>query len=150
MDTAPAVQSQAPSGGQGKTARALYDYQAENDDEINFDPGDIITEIDTFDEGWWKGRGPDGRFGMFPANYVELIEDSSEVSQHPEPPAAEEDRGLQARALYDYQASDDTEISFDPDDVITNIEQIDEGWWKGVAPDGSNGLFPANYVEIIS
>ena len=61
----------------------------ENDEEITFDPGDIITEIDTFDEGWWKGRSPDGRFGMFPANYVELIEDSSEVSQQPEAPAAE-------------------------------------------------------------
>lgn len=61
----------------------------ENDEEITFDPGDIITDIDTFDEGWWKGRSPDGRFGMFPANYVELIEDSSEVPQQPEPPAAE-------------------------------------------------------------
>ena len=45
---------------------------------------------------------------------------------------------------------DETEISFDPDDIITNIEQIDDGWWRGVAPDGSVGLFPANYVEIIS
>ena len=45
---------------------------------------------------------------------------------------------------------DETEISFDPDDIITNIEQIDDGWWRGVAPNGSVGLFPANYVEIIS
>ena len=64
-------------------------FFSENDEEITFDPGDIITEIDTFDEGWWKGQSPDGRFGMFPANYVELIEDSSEVSQQPETPAAE-------------------------------------------------------------
>lgn len=64
-------------------------FSSENDEEITFDPGDIITEIDTFDEGWWKGQSPDGRFGMFPANYVELIEDSSEVSQQLEPPAAE-------------------------------------------------------------
>lgn len=57
--------------------------------------------------------------------------------------------GLRARALYDYQAADETEISFDPDDVITQIEQIDEGWWQGLAPDGSYGLFPANYVELL-
>jgi len=43
----------------------------------------------------------------------------------------------------------DDEISFDPDDIITEIEQIDEGWWRGRAPDGSVGLFPANYVELI-
>ncbi|KAJ8910282.1 hypothetical protein NQ315_016099 [Exocentrus adspersus] len=57
---------------------------------------------------------------------------------------------FRARALYDYQAADDTEISFDPGDIITNIEQVDEGWWQGLAPDGiTYGLFPANYVELI-
>ncbi|XP_030766037.1 drebrin-like protein [Sitophilus oryzae] len=55
-----------------------------------------------------------------------------------------------ARALYDYQAADDTEISFDPGDIITNIQKVDEGWWQGLAPDGiTYGLFPANYVELI-
>lgn len=78
--------------------------------------------------------------------------------------------GLQARALYDYQAgilfkmiyyvsttckviicflADDTEITFDPGDIITNIDQVDEGWWQGLGPDGTYGLFPANYVELI-
>jgi len=58
-------------------------------------------------------------------------------------------QSITVRALYDYQAADDTEISFDPDDFITNVEQIDEGWWQGTGPDGNFGLFPANYVEII-
>lgn len=48
-----------------------------------------------------------------------------------------------------YVSADDTEITFDPDDIITQIEQVDEGWWIGNAPDGSRGMFPANYVEII-
>ena len=46
--------------------------------------------------------------------------------------------------------ADDTEITFDPEDIITNIEQIDEGWWQGFGPDGSYGMFPANYVELIN
>ncbi|KAM4527609.1 drebrin-like protein isoform 2-T2 [Odontesthes bonariensis] len=54
-----------------------------------------------------------------------------------------------AKALYDYQAVDDTEITFDPDDIITQIEMLDEGWWRGVGPDGHYGMFPANYVELI-
>ncbi|KAL7827323.1 hypothetical protein SRHO_G00330410 [Serrasalmus rhombeus] len=74
-----------------------------------------------------------------------------------EPPQAEQpnmyedagDRGTCARALYDYQAADDTEISFDPDDIITGIEMIDEGWWRGYGPDGHFGMFPANYVELM-
>uniref|UniRef100_A0A673IF40 Drebrin-like protein n=1 Tax=Sinocyclocheilus rhinocerous TaxID=307959 RepID=A0A673IF40_9TELE len=60
-----------------------------------------------------------------------------------------DDRGVCARALYDYQAADDTEVSFDPDDIITGIEMIDEGWWRGYNPDGHFGMFPANYVELI-
>ncbi|XP_041334573.1 drebrin-like protein [Pyrgilauda ruficollis] len=58
-------------------------------------------------------------------------------------------KGLCARALYDYQAADDTEISFDPENIITHIEMIDEGWWRGYGPDGHFGMFPANYVELI-
>lgn len=41
----------------------------------------------------------------------------------------------------------DDEISFDPDDVVTNIEMIDDGWWRGLCK-GRYGLFPANYVEL--
>ncbi|XP_072288875.1 drebrin-like b isoform X6 [Eucyclogobius newberryi] len=59
------------------------------------------------------------------------------------------ERGICAKALYDYQAADDTEISFDPDDIITGIEMIDEGWWRGYGPDAHFGMFPANYVELM-
>lgn len=54
---------------------------------------------------------------------------------------------LTAIALYDYQAADSDEISFDPNDVITDIVQVDEGWWQGSCK-GNFGLFPANYVEL--
>ncbi|XP_040820642.1 drebrin-like protein isoform X3 [Ochotona curzoniae] len=67
------VQGQDLSG-QGLCARALYDYQAADETEISFDPENLITGIEVIDEGWWRGYGPDGHFGMFPANYVELIE----------------------------------------------------------------------------
>ena len=37
-----------------------------------------------------------------------------------------------------------------PLQVITNIDQIDAGWWQGLAPDRTTyGLFPANYVELL-
>uniref|UniRef100_A0A669CLR3 Hematopoietic cell-specific Lyn substrate 1 n=1 Tax=Oreochromis niloticus TaxID=8128 RepID=A0A669CLR3_ORENI len=48
-----------------------------------------------------------------------------------------------------YEKSDaDDEISFNPDDIIHNIEMIDEGWWKGQCH-GRTGLFPAAYVQLI-
>ena len=45
-------------------------------------------------------------------------------------------------------AEADDEISFNPDDVIINIEMIDEGWWKGECH-GRTGLFPATYVRLM-
>lgn len=35
-----------------------------------------------------------------------------------------EDTGIRAVALYDYEAAAEDEISFDPDDIITHIEQV--------------------------
>uniref|UniRef100_A0A669CHV7 Drebrin-like a n=1 Tax=Oreochromis niloticus TaxID=8128 RepID=A0A669CHV7_ORENI len=48
-----------------------------------------------------------------------------------------------------FLTADDTEITFDPDDIITQIEMLDEGWWRGYGPNGEYGMFPANYVELI-
>uniref|UniRef100_A0A158Q7I7 SH3 domain-containing protein n=1 Tax=Elaeophora elaphi TaxID=1147741 RepID=A0A158Q7I7_9BILA len=62
---------------------------------------------------------------------------------------AKPSHGLRVIALWDYQAADETEISFNPDDVITEVDQIDEGWWRGRAPNGNYGLFPANYVSLL-
>jgi hypothetical protein len=39
-------------------------------------------------------------------------------------PPSETELGLCAVALYDYEAADETEISFDPGQVITHIEQV--------------------------
>ncbi|XP_029814022.1 hematopoietic lineage cell-specific protein [Manacus vitellinus] len=59
--------------GPGTCAVALYDYQGEGDDEISFDPADTITHIEMVDEGWWRGQCH-GRVGLFPANYVKLLQ----------------------------------------------------------------------------
>ena len=69
--------------------------------------------------------------------------------EEPSAPTLVAGHGLVARALYDYQASESNEITFDPQDLITNIEKIDDGWWIGTAPDGNRGMFPANFVELI-
>jgi cortactin len=60
-----------------------------------------------------------------------------------------DDPGICAIALYDYEAGADDEISFDPNDVITHIDMIDEGWWRGLhQKTNTYGLFPANYVSV--
>ncbi|KAL2805033.1 hematopoietic lineage cell-specific protein isoform 2 [Daubentonia madagascariensis] len=61
------------AGAMGISAVALYDYQGEGSDELSFDPDDIITDIEMVDEGWWRGHCH-GHFGLFPANYVKLLQ----------------------------------------------------------------------------
>ena len=51
-------------------------------------------------------------------------------------------------AIFFFEEGED-ELTFDPDEIITDIEQIDDGWWMGNNPRGERGLFPANYVELI-
>jgi len=54
------------------------------------------------------------------------------------------------RALYDYAAADDDEVSFSEGDVILNGQIIDEGWMTGkVERTGQSGMLPSNYVEQI-
>uniref|UniRef100_A0A3Q4A9K6 SH3 domain-containing protein n=1 Tax=Mola mola TaxID=94237 RepID=A0A3Q4A9K6_MOLML len=57
----------------GQTAAAIYDYEGGADDEISFNPRDIITNIEMIDEGWWRGQCH-GRTGLFPAAYVQLLQ----------------------------------------------------------------------------
>ena len=54
------------------------------------------------------------------------------------------------RAIYDYTAADNDEVSFKDSDVIVNVQSIDEGWMYGtVQRTGKTGMLPANYVEAI-
>ena len=52
---------------------SLSIFSPEGSDEISFDPDDVITDIEMVDEGWWRGHCH-GHFGLFPANYVKLLQ----------------------------------------------------------------------------
>ncbi|XP_064179806.1 GRB2-related adaptor protein 2-like isoform X2 [Anguilla rostrata] len=49
--------------------RALYDFIAEEADELPFSAGDVIEVLDRSDPSWWRGQLR-GRSGLFPCNYV--------------------------------------------------------------------------------
>lgn len=58
--------------------------------------------------------------------------------------------GKHYRAVYDYAAADEDEVSFADGDLIVDVQQIDEGWMFGrVERTGQQGMLPANYVEAI-
>jgi hypothetical protein len=140
-DPGRAVAQAAPSGQTGLQAtygiRALvqYDYEKAEDNEIELNEGEYVTNIDMVDEDWWMGVNARGESGLFPRNYVELIESDQaeespapihEVQQKPEQVISETSEfvrsgGPTATALYDYEAAEDNEIGFPEGAKIRNI-----------------------------
>ena len=53
---------------------AMYEYDAQDDDEVSFVEGDHIINTECIDDGWMYGTVlRTGAYGMLPANYVELL-----------------------------------------------------------------------------
>lgn len=170
---------QGQSGG--KRALVQYDYEKAEDNEIELVEGDYVTNIEMVDDDWWMGTNSKGESGLFPSNYVELVEEETSApaappakpaspepaSAPPAPQAAAAQAaksGPSATALYDYEAAEDNELSFDENDKITDLVSLqilllhcrisniaqefpDEDWWFG-HKGGKSGLFPSNYVQL--
>ncbi|MBZ3889383.1 Intersectin-1 [Sciurus carolinensis] len=58
----------------------MYDYTAQNDDELAFSKGQIINVLSKEDPDWWKGE-VSGQVGLFPSNYVKLTTDMDPSQQ---------------------------------------------------------------------
>ncbi|XP_041823989.1 NACHT, LRR and PYD domains-containing protein 1b allele 3-like [Melanotaenia boesemani] len=56
------------------------------------------------------------------------------------------------RALYDFKALEEDEVSFTKDDIIIiNSKPVSDGWMTGtVQRTGKSGFLPSNYVECVS
>ncbi|KAI9204039.1 uncharacterized protein BJ171DRAFT_582415 [Polychytrium aggregatum] len=83
-----------------KRVKCLYSFEGENSNELTMKKGDLIDVTGEIDEGWWEGNIQDGsgRFGMFPSNYVEVVEDAPSDRRLPPRPSttvsvAESDSG---------------------------------------------------------
>ena len=138
VDEAPA----ATSGGH----RALiqYDYEKAEDNEIELREGEYVTDIDMVDEDWWMGTNSRGEIGLFPSNYVELVDDgaapapaapqaqaavlpppapvAAAAAPEPEPEvAAGAAGGYTAIAEFDYEAAEDNGASPPPPSPSFNL-----------------------------
>lgn len=72
----PPPPSRKPRAPKPSTPAALaeYDYEAAEDNELTFNEGDKIVNIQFVDDDWWLGElEKSGEKGLFPSNYVSLF-----------------------------------------------------------------------------
>ena len=116
----------------GKRAVVQYDYEKAEDNELELKEGEQVTNIEMVDDDWWMGENSRGETGLFPSNYVELVQDDGNIEHATASKSAEigssaavntDDpvSGPTATALYDYEAAEENELSFPEDAKITSL-----------------------------
>ncbi|KAF6119763.1 hypothetical protein HJG60_010174 [Phyllostomus discolor] len=69
--------------------QALYPFSSSNDEELNFEKGDVMDVIEKpeNDPEWWKCRKINGMVGLVPENYVTIMQSNPLTSSlEPSPP----------------------------------------------------------------
>lgn len=152
-----------------------FKYDAEQQDELSIEVGDIIKNVIMSEGGWWEGE-LNGKKGMFPDNFVKVLKKEEKV-EHREPktvqaskrqsvkdlanklkdqvhegpaPTRKKDsnfRKKRAKVVYSYSPENDDELQLEVGDSVEVLKQEEEGWWEGVV-NGKVGMFPSNFVEV--
>ncbi|XP_041922756.1 SH3 domain-containing protein 19 isoform X1 [Alosa sapidissima] len=149
---------EAPSSGPRCVAR--FAFEAEHSDELMFCEGDVIQLHEYIGQDWARGK-LGTCVGIFPLNYVEIIEDLpaqtasdagqtkialpgmvSSPSMSSNPNQAE-----WAEALYDFTAETDDDLPFQQGDRILVTAHMDEEWCSGRVH-GREGVFPKAFVQF--
>jgi len=53
--------------------QALYNFEAEEEGELSFTKGTVLTVLDKPDPNWWMGMDTNGSRGLIPSTYVKAI-----------------------------------------------------------------------------
>ncbi|XP_051925284.1 dynamin-binding protein isoform X2 [Hippocampus zosterae] len=148
-------------------ARALMSLHAQLNEELDFRRGDVIVITGLPEPGWFEGE-LDGRRGVFPEGFVELLsplrspreparhprslgddgdEEAEERRQESAVDEAEAEGAVYGVALYQFRAMEPAELDFDVGDRIRVVDTLDDGWLEGELG-GRRGIFPHRFVQI--
>ncbi|XP_053691779.1 CD2-associated protein-like isoform X2 [Sabethes cyaneus] len=131
----------------GVSAIVEYDYTAKETDELTLKKGAIITNIKIQPGGWWEGTlTATGRTGMFPDNFVRVLEPDDKNPVVLRDKTAAQNR--KCKVIYSYRENKADELTLAVGDIIEIFEEVEEGWWRGKL-NGKVGVFPSNFVEEI-
>eukprot|EP01119_Soliformovum_irregulare_P015513 TRINITY_DN436_c0_g2_i1.p1 TRINITY_DN436_c0_g2~~TRINITY_DN436_c0_g2_i1.p1 ORF type:complete len:450 (+),score=140.24 TRINITY_DN436_c0_g2_i1:79-1428(+) len=110
--------------------RTLFQFEAQTEKDLSFQPGDIIRVLKTDSKdgkGWWQGELR-GKMGIFPSNFVQKCET------------------VAMKILYNFEGSGDGELPLTAGGHVNVVDRSgSSGWWLGEFM-GKTGFFPSNFV----
>lgn len=158
----------SPETVRGPRCVARFDFEREQGDELSFFEDDVIQLKEYIGEEWARGE-VNGHVGIFPLNFVEVIEDLPSVPVQKSAPnkialpgmassstqssyranEAESNGAEWAVALYDFSAETEEDLPFQQGDRILVTAHVDDEWWSGRI-NGREGFFPKAFVESVT
>uniref|UniRef100_A0A493U3S5 SH3 domain containing 19 n=1 Tax=Anas platyrhynchos platyrhynchos TaxID=8840 RepID=A0A493U3S5_ANAPP len=140
----------------GPRCIARFEYIGDQRDELSFSEGETIILKEYVNEEWAKGELR-GASGIFPLNFVEIIEDlpgtgaalKNKVEVSSSLPQNNRHSMEWCEALHDFTAETKDDLSFRKGDYIQILERVDSEWYRGRLND-KEGIFPTVFVQICS
>ncbi|XP_031552769.1 cytoplasmic protein NCK2-like [Actinia tenebrosa] len=162
--------------GDESIAIALYEYNAQQKEELSIKKNEKLTIIDD-SQTWWKVKNERNQSGYVPSNYVDrkgpkkqpvqILKNifgkgakkgqsdsngyDNERNQYCTPesvliPPHTKAAICQVKAKFSYKPRNKDELELNKGNLIDVLEKEHDGWWKGRS--GNNvGWFPSNYAE---
>lgn len=119
-----------------RVVKALYDYTAQEDDELTFSEDDVLAVLPSENEDWLsahKLNGSETKQGLIPSNYVEDLEVVGMM-----------------QVAFSYSAQDDLELDLQEGQFVYVMAKDVQPQWHLIklAGEGSAfGLAPSNYLQ---
>ncbi|XP_058447418.1 uncharacterized protein LOC131427874 isoform X2 [Malaya genurostris] len=143
---------------------AMYDFNGETDEDLDFRTNDKIYLLKRLNEEWLLGRNRQGCEGMFPANYIEVrvpLPGERLPTNSNNNNTASADHGdispisvtnsfshPRVRVLYTFNAEMPEDLTIIENEFVTVMYQVNQEWLFGDMY-GQQGQFPANFVEYV-
>lgn len=134
-----------PAAPKGIYCVGLYNFPGESEEDLPFNAGDKLRLVVHDPEQQWWTAELNGRQGTIPANFVQLVDGAA---QDPAPAAGVQPMNGTCEAVFDFVGETNEELSFSKGEQL-QITGMINGWYMGIAQNGKQGLFPANYVNLL-
>ncbi|KAM9819396.1 SH3 domain-containing protein 19 isoform 2-T2 [Syngnathus typhle] len=148
----------------GPRCVARFDFASETGEELSFAEGDVI-QLQAYEGNEWARGQLGAASGIFPLNFVEVVEDlppaparqqsratvnkvalPGMVTNQPEAVKPAQSPVEWAQARHDFDGKAEDELSFKRGDCILVTKHIDDEWSCGRL-NGKEGIFPKAFVE---